>query len=244
MREFFRYCFLKSDSRKNSERAVMAKIAVGIIGIIACLGAMSITAVAFFSFNISSNSNIIKSASYTLDITPPESMAVSDSYLLDNSTGDTEKKFTFKISVSAEATASVGFCEINVKTDTDAVQTFYTKPIWTNTDAQYPERLNSRMVEITVMPYKTATVSFISQWGSCAFEDLVVDTAVEPEYLPHTPALKEEEQAVNEEEKQETEQQNQTEDEEITVQTEDQTENTENQEAVGETDGEETETEE
>jgi len=231
MREFFRYWFLKSDNRKKLEKSVMSKIVIGIIGIIACLVAMSVTAVAFFSFNISSNSNVIKAASYALNITPPENMEVADSYLLDNSSGDTEKKFTFIISASTDSTASVGFCEINVKTDTDSIQTFYTKPIWTNIDAQYPERITSRTVEITVNPHKTAKVSFLAQWGSCAFEDLVVGEEISPEYLPYTSVLKEE-QVLNEEKEQETQL---TEGEDIVTQTE----NIENQETAAEADGQE-----
>ena len=211
MREFLKDWFYISNSKKIAEKAMLLRIALSVMGIIACLVAMSITAMAFFSFNISSGNNLIKTAAYSLDIIPPADMTVGDSYFLDNSTEGTEKIFEFRIKASPECSATVGYCKINIKTDKNAindsndVQVFYTEPIWAEKSVEHPERKDELTVKIAIKPYKTATVSFVEEWGSCAYD--VVDGIIEPLFNPLVLADNNEkdEQDNTEQEKQETE---------------------------------------
>ena len=86
MKELYNEYFYVPEDGKVRDKVLLTRITVSVIAILFCIVAMSITAFAYFSHGIISSSNTIQSASYDLDITPPEDIAVSadNTYVLDN----------------------------------------------------------------------------------------------------------------------------------------------------------------
>ena len=161
---------------KISEKTLVSRITASVIIIVVCLIAMSISAYAYFSCDVSSQKETIRSASYELIVTPPSDMKSADVYVLENeSAGDKEYIFTLS-TVGSTSTASVGYCKIVVKNEIKAndSQIFYTEPIWLVEDLS-KERVDTREVKIIIPSGKTVYVSFVSEWGSCSKEPISED---------------------------------------------------------------------
>ena len=197
MRKLYDEFFYVPRQGNVREKVLVARVAVSVALILLCMAIMNFTAYAYFSCNVSSGINTIQSARYDLDITPPAELASAvdngldendwtDVYVLDNS-GNTEKTFSFTLTKSKDATAKVGYCKIEIKTDVndasnkDDVQRFYTKPIGTYVENNTSVTVDSRNVEIVVAANKTATVTFVAEWGTCG-EAPIEGEKIEPKY--------------------------------------------------------------
>ena len=198
MRKLYDEFFYVPKQGNVREKVLVARVAVSVALILLCMAIMNFTAYAYFSCNVSSGLNTIQSAKYDLDITPPTELAsVADNnvnkndwteiYVLDNSGSTEEKNFSFTLAKSENTTAKVGYCKIEIKTDVnDAnnagdVQRFYTKPIGTYVENDIPVTNDSRTVTIAVAPNKTATVTFVAEWGTCG-ETPIEGETIEPTY--------------------------------------------------------------
>ncbi len=172
------------------ESNALGRIGISIAIIILCLIAMSASALAFFSHNISSAKTQIVSATYSLQVTKAEGNdAVEENgyFLIENNTGDDEK-YEFTIATTDNTTASVGYCKIVIVTDpaggngeeVSNEKLFYTEPIW----KQGTENNRSSIdVSIAVPSGKSVTVQFISEWGSCS-KDIVENGATIAPFAP------------------------------------------------------------
>ena len=69
MRELYNEFFYIPKHGKIREKVMLTRIVSTIAIVIMCLAAMSITAYAYFSYNITSGSNTIKAASFYTDVT-------------------------------------------------------------------------------------------------------------------------------------------------------------------------------
>ena len=198
MRKLYDEFFYVPKQGNVREKVLVARVAVSVALILLCMAIMNFTAYAYFSCNVSSGLNTIQSAKYDLDITPPTELAsVADNnvnkndwteiYVLDNSGSTEEKNFSFTLAKSENTTAKVGYCKIEIKTDVnDAnnagdVQRFYTKPIGTYVENDIPVTNDSRTVTIAVAPNKTATVTFVAEWGTCG-ETPIEGETIKPIY--------------------------------------------------------------
>ncbi len=173
MKAMLKSFFDTEKEEKISEKTLLSRITVSVIIIVVCLIAMSISAYAYFSCDVSSPKETIKSASYELVVTPPSDMKSADIYELKNES-DSDKEYVFTLStVGSTSTASVGYCKIVVKNEINAgdAQIFYTKPIWLVEDLS-KGRVDTREVKIIIPAGKTVCVSFVSQWGSCSKEPI------------------------------------------------------------------------
>ena len=189
MRKLYKEYFYIPKNGKIRDKVFFTRITVIVVSMIACLMAMSISAYAYFSVNVYSKTSTVKSAYYNLNVTPVEEIEVTDGvFMLDNSEGTEAKNFSFNLEKSPDSTASVGYCEILVKTNTDEAQSFYTKPIGTFKELEQTSTLNKRTVSIEIPAGKTANVSFTSQWGS--YSGTALDEANEkltPSFTPNPP---------------------------------------------------------
>lgn len=69
MRKLYNKFFRISENEKISEIAMLNRMAMTIAVIVVCLAVMSITAFAYFSCNVTSNSNFISAANFLTDVT-------------------------------------------------------------------------------------------------------------------------------------------------------------------------------
>lgn len=172
---------------KISERVVLARLAVSIGCILFYLAAMSITAYAFFSHSASTAVMTMRSACYDLTVTPPHGVVASEEqvYTLQNATAE-DVTYTFRLErLSGDNRATVGFCTVEVCTDTaDApVQRFYTQPIGTYLVDEVSHTQESRRVIISVPAGRTAYVAFTAELGTCTHEAMSGER-IEPVYAP------------------------------------------------------------
>lgn len=204
MKELYNKYFRIPKHGKLSEKVFLARITLSITLIVVCLAAMSYSAYAYFSCTVTSGVNIIRSAVYKLDIIPEiaELQPVGGIYILDNTAGTDTAEYKFKIVKSKEATADVGYCEIEIQTDDGRHQTLYTEPIGTFKAGGEKHTDEEFTLILKVDKGVKAMVSFTAQWGSCAGVLIPDGTVVELT----APVSSEETQQAVEDEAQNTEQ--------------------------------------
>ncbi len=188
MKSILNAFFNAEKEEKISDKALFSRIVVSVVLIVICLIAMSISAYAYFAYNVSSQNNVIKSASYDLAVTPSDSVETSENktYVLGNDTEDKEQEHIFSISTEGtNTTASVGYCKMLIWTspddlnekgelDTEKARVFYTKPIWLEEDMAN-DKPDTRTLKISVPAGKIVYVSFVAEWGSCSKEPIIYE---------------------------------------------------------------------
>jgi len=178
----YNYKHLDMEAIKEAEKRFVRRMTTSIVSILVCLLGLSFSAYAYFTNNAIANIALIQSAYYELDIEPIETVQQNgDIYVLDNTAGSEIKTYQFNVKKSDTATAEVGYCKVNIKTDADTAdscQTYYTKPIGVFLDNGTSTEVLQRTVSVSVPAGKSAEVSFIAEWGTYSGTDAVADGEV------------------------------------------------------------------
>lgn len=179
MNEFYKkYLFVpKSGTGKVREKVMLTRIGISIALIIVCMAAMSFTAYAYFSADITSSNNVIKTANWEVDVEAESDVTFNEGYyLLDNSANSNERIYVFTVKKGQNANATLGYSRIDVKNDTDnylSVQTFYTEPIGQFlVDGNIVTDID-RVIKIAVPAGRIFKAQFIAEWGSCAKQPII-----------------------------------------------------------------------
>lgn len=173
MKDLYEKYFYVPKHGKVKERVMLARIAVSVVIMLVLMAGMSLSAYAYFTANNTTMIKPIKAAHYQLDtvVIAPDDLTPDNAgvYTLENpADGNGAENFVFKIRINETTNATVGFCEIVVKTDaSDDVQKFYTEPIGKYVIADQSVEVKERSVTIRVPEGKKAEVRFVSQWGTC-----------------------------------------------------------------------------
>ena len=127
---------------------------------LACLAAMTYSAYAYFSHGITSGSNIIKSADYSLTVTMPDGILPEAGGYYHLTNGG-----TYTVKLEKQGKAKTGFCVIEVKLDDNTTVKYHTQQIGL---ANGVETLTlSFTIDTTAIPTgKTVKVKFIPHWGT------------------------------------------------------------------------------
>lgn len=168
MKKLYRKYFFIPKEGKVSERMMMRRIGLYIATIVVCLGAMSVSAYAFVTWNVTSGVNVLTAAHFDMTVAPMSEARSSDpngkSYKL------TEGEYGFTLGHDGDA--STGYCKILIyesdpdnSTD-DAKWTYFSKQINDDSD---------RIIKITVPEGKTVYVRFIAEWGTYSGDDAVTE---------------------------------------------------------------------
>ena len=126
MRKLYNEFFYIPKHGKVREKVMLTRIAMTVTIVIMCLAAMSITAYAYFSYNITSGSNTIKAASFytdvTVQITDADGKAVDNSQITPITSDhknfvvrglEVGKWYKFTIVKSERNTAETGFIVVS-----------------------------------------------------------------------------------------------------------------------------------
>ncbi len=173
MKRFIEDLFCKTErEEKLSDRIFMTRIWFSVGIIVACLAAMGITAFAFFSGNVTSSSNVIQSASYTISVS---GTAEDGTYLCPLISGDIHQ-FT----LTASGTANTGYCKIKI-----GEQIYHTA-----------QMAPGESITLTIVAGYGARITFIPQWGTSAlaasgqmsdvYEDREIISHSNTSYIAHT----------------------------------------------------------
>ena len=170
MRELYNEFFYIPKHGKIREKVMLTRIVTTITIVIMCLAAMSITAYAYFSYNITSGSNTIKAASFytdvTVQITDADGNAVetittnTSDHKSHSATLDANKTYTITIKHNARSTAQTGFVIITA----DKCETkYHTQQLGRDGDG------NTYTITFKLTPGANTVVTFRSHWGTSSF---------------------------------------------------------------------------
>lgn len=174
MRKLYNEFFYIPKHGRVREKVMLTRIAMTVTIVIMCLAAMSITAYAYFSYNISSGSNIIKAAHFetkvSIQITDENGEAVDIKPITSNyQTHKVElnagKSYTVTVTPTENSTAKTGFVVVTAE---GCDQTYHTQQLGIDenvTDGETPS------ITFKLMITDSTEVRFLAHWGTSTFYD-------------------------------------------------------------------------
>lgn len=172
MKKIYKELFFVPQEGKISEKAFLVRISMSVAVILLSLAAMSFTAYAYFSHTATAQIVMIQSASWNIEVVSPEGVTQADGcYIIENKE-NTSKTYEFVIRKNeTEATATIGYARIDVKTDVDNfsnTQTFYTQCLGEVLIEGQMTYVTERVVKVTVPAGNKMIMQFVGEWGTCS----------------------------------------------------------------------------
>lgn len=171
MKKIYKELFFVPQEGKISEKAFLVRISMSVAVILLSLAAMSFTAYAYFSHTATAQIAMIQSASWNIEVVSPEGVTQAEGcYIIEKES--TPKTYEFIIRKSEkEATATIGYARIDVKTDVDNfsnTQTFYTQCLGKVLVEGQMSYVSERVVKVTVPAGNKMIMQFVGEWGTCS----------------------------------------------------------------------------
>lgn len=170
MRKLYNEFFYIPKYGKIREKVMLARVAMTVVIMVVCLAAMSITAYAYFSHNVTSGSNIIKSASFYTDVTVQ--ITAEDGTVVETITTNTSdhkshsaelsanKTYTITVKHNDRSTAQTGFVIVTA----DGCETrYHTQQLGRDGNG------NTYTITFKLTPGANTIVTFRSHWGTSSF---------------------------------------------------------------------------
>ena len=170
MRKLYNEFFCIPKHGKVREKVMLARIAMTVTIVIMCLAAMSFTAYAYFSYNITSGSNIIKSASFYTDVTVQ--ITAEDGTAVDTITTNTsdhkshsaelsaDQTYTITVKHNDRSTAQTGFVIVTAE---GCETKYHTQQLGRDGDG------NTYTITFKLTPGANTVVTFRSHWGTSTY---------------------------------------------------------------------------
>ena len=174
MRKLYNEFFYIPKHGRVREKVMLTRIAITVTIVIMCLAAMSFTAYAYFSYNITSGSNIIKAAHFetkvSIQITDENEEAVDINPITSNyqtyKVGlDAGKIYTVTITPTANSTAKTGFVVI---TANGCEKTYHTQQLGIDTNIGESE---TKTISFKLIVTDKTDVHFLAHWGTSSYYD-------------------------------------------------------------------------
>ncbi len=168
MKKLYTRFFHIPKHEKIGEKVMLTRVATTIATIVVCLIAMSLTAYAYFSCDVTSGSNVIKAAKFDAQITITDE---SDNRVEPSAKEGKISTFAFTVpgnytvtlSPKEDNTAQTGFCVVYVGEDT-----YHTQQIGVDALANNQKR---ESVSFTLQVKGAETVKIESHWGTSSHYD-------------------------------------------------------------------------
>ncbi|MBR5315007.1 MAG: hypothetical protein IKU45_06320 [Clostridia bacterium] len=168
MRKLYNEFFCIPKNEKINDRVMLVRLATTVIIMLACLVVMSVTAYAYFTYNVTSGSNYIKSANFDASVvitTTEDSSSVpvavtkqeNSSYTADLKAG---KIYTVTLDKNTESSAKTGFFIVSAVGCPDVYRT-QQLGVDAGVDGGATEKVTFQL-KVTA----DVTVRFISNWGT------------------------------------------------------------------------------
>ena len=164
MRKLFNEFFYIPQHGKVREKVMLTRIAMTVTIVIMCLAAMSITAYAYFSYNITSGSNIIKAANFdanvsiTIKDSSNDPVTVTKDGKVQTANLDAGK-YTIELT-KGTSTADTGFCVISI-----GDKTYYTDQI----GVDVKKDLTDATVKFDLWLSSPTKLEVLSHWGTSVY---------------------------------------------------------------------------
>ena len=176
MRELYNEFFRVAKNERIREKVILARFAMTIVVILISLTAISLSAYAYFSHDITSNSTIIKAANFEtnvgIKIESPDGEAVevrTSNHVAHAATLTGGKTYYVTLEHTERSTVQTGFVTIIVGGDTQ--REFHTQQIGRNEDG------TTKTIAFSIKPSADAEIIFDSHWGTSSlyptFKDVI-----------------------------------------------------------------------
>ncbi len=155
MRKLYNEFFAVSENGRIREKVMIARVVLTVTVMVVCLAAMSMTAYAYFSHEVVTSNNIIKSAEFSIEVTSQDVdiTAVNSKTFTANLTGGST--YTFTVKGSGDATT--GFCTVSASDCYDG--TYHTRQIYKNNEGY-------DVISFSIKPTKDTVVTITAHWGT------------------------------------------------------------------------------
>lgn len=182
MKKLYNEFFHISKNEKICEKVLVARVAVIVTTIVFCLAAMSLSAYAHFSYNVSSNTNTISASNFEVNVlidaiddngnviesVTPE----TTNFKLHTATMQADKTYRITVNHTDSSTAKTGFLFISAENCPDS---FHTVQIGRNDDG------TSKTVSFKMKLTADTKVEFLAHWGTSSYYDAYVNNGDDPE---------------------------------------------------------------
>lgn len=182
MKKLYNEFFHISKNEKICEKVLVARVAVIVTTIVFCLAAMSLSAYAHFSYNVSSNTNTISISNFEVNVlidaiddngnviesVTPE----TTNFKLHTATMQADKTYRITVNHTDSSTAKTGFLFISAENCPDS---FHTVQIGRNDDG------TSKTVSFKMKLTADTKVEFLAHWGTSSYYDAYVNNGDDPE---------------------------------------------------------------
>ena len=170
MRKLYNEFFYIPKHGKIREKVMLTRIAMTVTIVIMCLAAMSITAYAYFSYNITSGSNTIKAASFYTDVTVQ--ITAEDGTVVETITTNTSdhkshsaelsanKTYTITLKHNDRSTAQTGFVIVTAE---GCETRYHTQQLGRDGNG------NTYTITFKLTPGANTVVTFRSHWGTSTY---------------------------------------------------------------------------
>ena len=170
MRKLYREFFYIPKYGKIREKVMLTRVITTVAVIVFCLAAMGITAYAYFTYNVTSGSNIIKSASFYTDVTVQ--IAAEDGTAVDTITTNTSdhkshsaelsanKTYTITVKHNDRSTAQTGFVIVTAE---GCETRCHTQQLGRDGNG------NTYTITFKLTPGANTVVTFRSHWGTSTY---------------------------------------------------------------------------
>jgi len=171
VRDLYNAFFYIPKHGKVKEKVMLVRTAITVIIMIVCLAAMSITAYAYFSSNVTSGSNIIKAANFeasvSITITENDSSTAVEVTKQKNASFTADLKagkiYTITLDESDSSTAKTGFCIVSAIGCPDI---YHSQQIGADAAAEGGFTDN---VTFQLKVTADTTITFLSHWGTSSY---------------------------------------------------------------------------
>ncbi len=154
---------------KIREKVMLTRTAMTVVIMIVCLAAMGLTAYAYFAYNVTAASNVIKAANFETKVSIQISDSNNEPVTMEQLNAKTQAatlqaEKEYSVTIEKAGTAQTGFCVISA-TGCD-VEKYHTqqigKDVKSNTEGK-------NVITFKLVVTDTTVVSFCSHWGTSSY---------------------------------------------------------------------------
>ena len=168
MRKIYQKYFEIPEENKGimGERVFFARLAVSIVCIMLCMGAMGFSAYAFFTASVSSNMNQIQAANFDLEIQIEAQTGTSSASYESEGTYKLQAGSIYEFKLEKKGNASTGYCQIVIVKDETTIPV-YTRQFGKSTVDESPVETRTIQIKVT----EETIVKFVPCWGTFNIEE-------------------------------------------------------------------------
>ena len=170
MRKIYQKYFEIPEENKGimGEHVFFARLAVSIVCIVLCMGAMGFSAYAYFTASVSSNMNQIQAANFDLEVQIEAQTGTSSASYESEGTYKLQAGSIYKFKLVKHGNASTGYCQIVVMKDaTTEGESVSTRQFGKSKLEESPVDIRTIQIEVE----EETIVKFVPCWGTFNVEE-------------------------------------------------------------------------